>query len=245
MRHYVLTRSAYGREWTLERNRRRLALTAGVTARMMALQSTRDWTWIVCVDERDPLLDERVATFASAAPELRVIRWQRPPQLAAAPWDHRPQRAHRLEQVAATAYNAPWRKHVGLADDVVLMTRLDDDDALASDTLERVQAAAKDVTQRCIFMHPVGYRAFKGRFSLVRHESNAMHTLLTPPGDGSTVYDYGHTVARRYAPIVVVDEDPAWLWCRHRDTLSAWRQVNRTITGHLRQQFPVDWSLLR
>ena len=36
MRHCVLTRSAYGPEWTLEANRRRLALTRAVTAKLMA-----------------------------------------------------------------------------------------------------------------------------------------------------------------------------------------------------------------
>ena len=30
-----------------------------------------------------------------------------------------------------------------------------------------------------------------------------MQTLLTPPGDTATVYDYGHTVARHFAPVVV------------------------------------------
>jgi putative rhamnosyltransferase len=245
MRHYVMTRSAYGPEWKLDANARRLAVTRGITGAMMRLQTTDDWTWIVLVDERDPLIEERIKIFEVAAPRLEVIRWHRPAALAAAPWDKRSARSHKMEQIAATAYTVDWRGRMGLADDTVLMTRLDDDDALMIDTLARVKAAAVGRTERTILMHPMGYRVFRGRYSLVRHESNAMHTLLTPPGDTATVYDYGHTVARRYAPVVVVDEDPAWLWCRHRDTISGWKQAQQPITTALREAFPVDWSALR
>lgn len=243
MRHYIFTRSAYGPEWTPEANAHRLAITQGITVRMMALQSVRDWTWVVCIDERDPLIDQRVATFASAAPDLIVIRW-RPGVLAPAPWDHSIGRHHKLEQVAATAYRAPWREQTGLADDTILMTRLDDDDALTRDALARVRLAAEGVDERRIFMHPVGYRVWRHRASLVRHESNAMHTLLTPPGDTASVYDYGHTVARRFAPVVVVDQEPAWLWSRHSDTISGHKQASKPFSNDLRVLFPVDWSVL-
>lgn len=244
MRHFVLTRAAYGPEWTRTANARRLAVTRGITAAMMALQTDQDWTWVVCLDERDVLLEQRLRVFEMAAPAFRPILW-RPGRLAPAPWDHRVARSHKLEQIAATAYGAPWRAQTGPADDCVLMTRLDDDDAFTTDALARVRERAEGIETRTVLMHPVGYRVFRGRYSVVRHESNAMHSLLTPPGDTGTVYDYGHTVARRYAPVVVVDEQPAWLWCRHRDTISGWKMAERAITPALRDVFPVDWSALR
>lgn len=245
MRHYVLTRSAYGPEWSEAANARRLAVTRGITAAMMVLQTDQDWTWIVLVDERDPLIDERIKVFEHGAPRLEVIRWRRPVQLAPAPWDKRAVKAHKLEQVAATAYRADWRGLVGPADDTVLMTRLDDDDALTIDALARVRAAAGSLATRTVLMHPMGFRVWRHRFSLVRHESNAMQTLVTPPGDAATVYDYGHTVARRFAPVVMVDEQPAWLWVRHRDTISGYKQADRPITPALRARFPIDWRVLR
>ncbi len=55
LRHFVLTRSAYGPAWSIEANRRRLAVTKAVTARLMAAQTTRVWTWVVLLDRRDPL----------------------------------------------------------------------------------------------------------------------------------------------------------------------------------------------
>ena len=70
-----MTRSAYGPAWSLEANRRRLAVTRAVTARLMGLQADRDWTWIVLLDERDRLLEERMAVFAAAAPAFVPILW--------------------------------------------------------------------------------------------------------------------------------------------------------------------------
>lgn len=240
----MFTRSAYGPEWTLDKNARRLAITHGITVKMMRLQTVRDWTWVVLVDERDPLRAERIAAFQSADVPVEVIVWQRPPQLAPAAWDHRAIRAHKLEQIAATAYRADWRGARGPGDDQVLMTRLDDDDALAATTLARVQKAAAKIDGRAVLMHPFGYRVWKRRASLVRHDANAMATLVTPPGDDATVYDYGHTVARRFAKIVVVDEEPAWLWARHRDTISGWKRAEHQFDRQIRTLFPVDWTVL-
>jgi hypothetical protein len=66
MRHYLLTRSAYAPDVPLEVNRKRLALTRGVLARSLAAQTFRDVTWVVMVDEADPLYDERVDALRSA-----------------------------------------------------------------------------------------------------------------------------------------------------------------------------------
>ncbi len=240
--HFVLTRSAYGTEWSPEANRRRLAITAGVTARLMARQTTRDWTWVVLLHSRDPFLAKRLEVFRAAAPAIAPIYWE-PGELAPAPWDPNGARTSRVQQVAATAYRAPWRAALGERAGLTLMTRLDDDDGLAIDALERVQAAAAGVAARTILMQPVGFRVWDGRYDRVRHDTNAMHTLATPAGDDLVVYDYGHRRAAQVAPIVTVDEDPAWLWMRHRDTISGWKKAERPITNALRRLFPIDWDL--
>ena len=73
MRHFVLTRSVYGPEWSDEANARRLTITAAVTARLMAAQTTRDWTWVVALHPDDPLLELRREVFRAAAPAYREI----------------------------------------------------------------------------------------------------------------------------------------------------------------------------
>jgi hypothetical protein len=240
VRHFVLTRSAYGPAWDLAANRRRLAITRAVTARLMARQTSCDWTWVVLLDPRDSLLRDRVALYRDSAPSFVEIMWEPPPAGVA------PRTATNLrlrQRIAAADYRAPWRDAIGSTDAVVLTTRLDDDDGLAPSAIARYQRSAP--ATRAALMMPVGIRVWRGRYELVRHERNAMHTLVTPPGDAGTVYDYGHTKVASAAPIVMVDEDPGWLWVRHRDTISGWRRATAPITPSVRSMFPADWDALK
>jgi glycosyltransferase involved in cell wall biosynthesis len=254
VRHFVLTRSSYGPGWDPEANRRRLAITRGITVRSLAAQTNRDWELVVLLDDDDPLRAERLRVFEGTAVPVRVICWQGQ-ATAFAPWDKRArfyagQHADEFEarfwkdKVAATAYRVDWAGAIDSADGDVIMGRLDDDDALAPTVLERVRAAAEGQTRRVALMHPNGFRVWRGRYSRVRHETNAMHSLFTPTGDAMTVYDYGHRRVADAAPVVMVDELPAWLWVRHRDTISGWKKGERPISSGLRRIFPVDWPLL-
>lgn len=239
MRHVVLTRSAYGPAWNRAANLRRLRLTEAVTARLMRQQyDARPWTWIVLLDERDPFLRGRMDVFEASAPQFVPLIWT-PPD------DPNLRRRVRVMRSAAADYRAPWRSAIGPADEFTLMTRLDDDDGLTPDALRRYQQAACGLTERTVLMLPRGVRVWANRYSPVRHDRNAMHTLVTPPGDEMTVYDYGHTRVRAIAPVVDVDQRPGWLWVRHRDTISGWHQADRPLTREIRRLFPVDWSALR
>lgn len=197
----------------------------------MAQQTAETWTWVVSLDERDPFLSERLQLFTSSAPAFIPILRQSGP-------DDPSQRA-------AADYKAPWRAHLGPADDQVLMTRLDDDDGFAPTALLRYQVAARKDHRRMVLMFPVGVRVWADRYSLVKHDRNAMHTLVTPPGDELCVYDYGHTRVRQMVRVVTVDRTPSWLWVRHRDTISDWRRAQRPVDASVRRMFPADWAALR
>jgi len=244
VRHYVLTRSAYGPEWDIEANRRRLDITRAVTARLMAAQSVRDWTWIVALHPGDPLLEERVALFTAAAPTFVPMFWQPPAQMDRVDWDPEPQRrVSTPELVAASAYKAPWRALMPF-DEPFLQTRLDDDDGLARDALQRYQRASSKGHQRMILMLPRGLRVYGSRFAVVTHNKNAMHTLVTPKGDGLCVYDYGHTKCFRVGPVRAVDARLGWVWTRHRDTLSGWRNTDHHLSNSIRRLFDIDWAVI-
>ena len=246
MTHFVLTRSAYGPAWDLAANRRRLDVTRAVTAPLMAAQTTQDWTWVVLLDCDDPLLDERMAVFAGAAPSFVPLMWTPPDRPRGAPWGRNQGPGTFVQRIAAAAYRAPWREAMGSPEGRVLMTRLDDDDGLAVDALERYQQAVGKVRmRRTILMLPSGVRVWRRRYSEVEHHRNAMHTLITPPGDHSTVYDYGHASCHRAAPVVEVDHDWGWLWVRHRDTISGWKRADAPITEAVQSAFPIDWPALR
>lgn len=244
-RQYVMTRSSYGPEWTLAQNRSRLAITRAVTARLLARQrDAADWTWIVLMDGRDPLITERMAVFADAAPRFEPIIWTPGEDAEGAPWDKHRDGATRSQRVAATAYKHPAWLQLTPRDEPALQTRLDDDDGLAVDYLARVRDASRRLTARTALMLPVGYRVWDGRQTSVRHDTNAMHTLFTPAGDETTVYSYGHRLVGRGQPVVTVDERPAWLWVRHENTISGWRRADYPITRAVKRLFPIDWRAL-
>lgn len=225
MRHVVLTRSAYGPGWDIDANRRRLAMTEGVTVRSMLGQTSRAWTWIVLLHREDALLEERRQAFGGAT-FLYTDAVGSP------------------AEVAFCGYSAGWAEAIGERGEKVAMTRIDDDDAFAPWAMERIEQRAEDVHRRTALMLPRGVRAWRGGYTFVRHDSNAMQTLVTPPGDAMTVYDYPHRRVRHVAPVIAADYRPAWLWARHPDTISGWHHVDRPLTGEIRAMFPVDWRLL-
>jgi hypothetical protein len=243
VKHYVLTRSHYGQAWSHEANERRLDITRAVTATLMAAQTNRDWTWVVALDPADPLLEERMAVFAAAAPKFVPLLWSLPGRPVEAPWAKHSKPGTTVQRIASTVYRAPWRS-VMASGVKVLQTRLDDDDGLAPDAIARYQRAGGHLLKRTILMLPSGIRVNRGRYADVIHNSNAMHTLVTPAAECGTVYDYGHATCRRAAPVKVVDHDWGWVWTRHQDTISGWKMADAPITRRVRDAFPVDWDAL-
>jgi hypothetical protein len=197
----------------------------------MAHQTTQAWTWVVLLDDRDPFLAERRKLYATSAPNFIPLIWR--PDVEGEP-----------SRIAAADYKAPWRSMLGPSDDQILMTRIDDDDGFTPDALARYQKAARACRGRTALMMPVGMRVWAGRYSMVRHERNAMHSLVTPPGDELCVYDYGHTKVRATVRVQRVDSRVGWLWVRHKDTISGWRKAERPLTPSARGFFPVDWKAL-
>jgi hypothetical protein len=230
MRHVVMTRSAYGPAWDLEANRRRLEITRGVTVASMAAQTSKDWTWIVAIDRNDPLKAERKAAFQSAGVPVKFLFIE--------------SKTTDRAQAAVEAYRAPWGKAIGKRDQVVAMTRLDDDDALAPWVVERIQKAAGKPIRTTILVLPLGIRVWGGRQTIVAHGSNAMQTLVTLPGDDLHVYGYLHRQARKYGKVRGIDGRLAWVWTRHPDTISGWHNAEKDIPDRMRKMFPIDWSLL-
>lgn len=241
MRHYVLTRSSFGPLWDIAANRRRFAVTRAVTARLMARQTSSAWTWVVLLDERDPLLSQRMALYRDSAPAFAPII-RRTPEVRMG------HRADRLQRTAAAEYKVAWRKDIP-SDIAVMLTRIDDDDGFALDAMARFECAAALVQERTALMLPVGVWTWHGSSAPVRHERNAMHTLVTPPGDTMSVYDYSHVMVKKVMPVVMVDDEPGWLWVRHIDTISGLgtrylRHSARPISPEVRQLFPIDWRAI-
>jgi hypothetical protein len=226
MRHFVLVRSCYApSSWDLEANRRRLDMTRAVMIASLASQSCQ-FRVLVLLHRSDPLLRERKAAFGEIGADFLYL-----------------DATGTSAEVAWQAYRAGWAEAIGPRADTVAMTRLDDDDGFAPWALAAVQERARKVTRRTALMFPVGLRVWAGAYTKVVHRSNAMHTLVTPPGDRMTVYDYGHRFVRRVAPVRALDARPAWIWSRHPDTISGWRMAAEPLTDSIRTLFAIDWSV--
>lgn len=237
MRHHVLTRAVYDPElWSLEANRRRLALLRGITAASLWAQTERRFRWVVLLHPDDPLHAEREVACNLAGCEVSFRYWA-PPADATGP------------RTAALAYKLPiWREETAPRSEATLTTRLDDDDAFAPWALHRIRRAGHlqiPARERRALIAPVGFRVWDGHYSLVRHERNAWSTLLSPVGDDSVVYDFNHVRVGDDVPVSLLDDTPAWLWVRHPDTLSKHRRAEAPIDATLRDAFPgIDWDLL-
>ncbi len=239
MRHYILTRAAYGPDVPIEVNRYRLELMRGITAQSLASQTFRDATWLVLVHPADPLQEERRDVLAGAGlPFLTRL---------AGDMDVRDRRDRPW---------GPWKDYIDWSD-ATLTTRIDDDDAFAPWALQAFRDAAEEWTQgrgrkrRRIFVMPVGWRISAGRVDERRDHVNQFTTLYAPRGDRCCIMDMNHTSQRRLALVSEVTEKPGWLWLRHghaRSALSRASNIHKErmvpITDDIRSGFAVDWPLV-
>lgn len=235
MRHYLLTRSAYAPTIDLERNRARLRITRGVTARSMSAQTTIDWTWLVLIDLDDPLLPERMAAFLSSgvevifAPAGDIVRDDPHDK----PW-------------------GPWADHIDWSD-ATLTTRIDDDDAFAPWVMETYRTRAEEWAQLVrrrrpiVLALPYGWRFVNGKVN-ARHDPNSQFaSLYAPLGHKATVMDINHTRVRRLARMIVASKQRGWLWVRHDGTRSPNSRASRSVEPMVAPPlgaFAIDWSAL-
>jgi hypothetical protein len=239
VRHYLLTRSAYGPDVPIEVNRYRLELTRCITARSLASQTCQDVTWLVLIDVYDPLLFDRTEAFVASG--LNVVL---------AP-------AGNIERTART--DRPWGPWAEFIDwsDATLTTRIDDDDAFAPwalsafhDHAERYAGARRHRNRR-IFTMPIGFRVSSGKINLRHDKVNQFTTMYSPRGDRTCIMDINHTGQRRLAPMLPISTAPGWLWLRHDGARSAMSRASNLdkadmepISDAVRECFDVDWGLI-
>ena len=236
MRHYLLTRSAYAPDVSIEENRYRLSLLEGVTVPSIRAQTERRVTWIVMVHKHDPLLKERRAVLEKAGLSL-VTR-------------HAEKMILRNEN--RDKPYGPWAKYVDWSESV-LTTRIDDDDAFAPWALAKLRAEAERWRGgRSVLILPSGWISFGGLIEPVTWRIPPFTSCLAPLGDRTTIMDVNHTGADKLAPLRNVAREGAWLYVRHSATRSSYDKftfLNRPkpqvlITDEVRSLFPVDWDLI-
>ena len=234
LRHFVLTRAVYSPKlWTEEANRRRLRIFEAVTVSSLRAQKAyRDWQWGVVLHPDDPYYAERKRLVRRASPNAIILDF-----------DSKGSQATR-DALALRAYEG-WRDALNSTKGNLLTTRIDDDDAFTAKALLRIRKAAETRRgKRTAWIIPNGYRLWHGRYTSVRHETNAWASISTPSGDPFVIYDVRHRDIAAAAPVKFVDEIPGWLWIRHPDTLSDEKVAGTPVDQKLHKLFPIDWSVL-
>lgn len=210
--HVILTRfnlATPGREEEI-RNRpgwlsRRFELFERFCLPSIAAQTCQDFTWIIYFDKDTPQeFKDRIAELQTQFPFVPYFTGLFPAD--------------------------GWRNSVreilgqrGKAPDWLISTRLDNDDALASRYVARIQDAAQaesgpgatafNITHGCV-MTP-------DRIYDLPHRSNPFFSLLEPYGaEIKTAFAIQHMTLAEHAQVVQIDGPPGWLQIIHGDNVS-------------------------
>ncbi len=125
----------------------------------------------------------------------------------------------------------------------LLTTRLDNDDGLARDYIEKVRR--HEATRERLVLHfPVGYVWHNERIYLDRQEHNAFTTLIEPLPAGNateyfTIYKGSHSDIERLGRLVNIDEEPSWLQVIHGGNLENYLRGSRQRIDELQRHFAV------
>lgn len=182
------------------------------------------------IDPSDALAEERVRIARTADPSALILHYRG--------------RVNSRPDVIEEIRKMDWPNVLSARSDDLITTRVDDDDGFAKGALARIRAAAEGLSARTALMLPKGVRVWRGRYSRVRHETNAWCSILSPRGDDATALAFDHNKVRDVAPVRTIDEDVGWLWVRHPDTLSGHKQADVPVDESVRNLFDVDWRLL-
>ena len=228
MNHCILIRSAYSPSVPLNVNRRRLELTRALCAASLAAQSVKTVRLVPKLHLDDPFLQERLNVYAGTG--LRVVpflsRDERPGLLRKQGWD----------AIIANVFKTGA---------VVLQTRMDDDDAIARDFCERLYVGIARQENKGWHTFPRGVYVERRAWAPYILPANQFITRRTVAGSGRHVYEIQHRQIKA-RELAVIDEQPAWIWCRHNDALSGSRPVEaRHDLSVLTSRFSFDSSVLR
>ncbi len=180
----------------------RFELFEQYTLASMATQDTDNFVWIVYFDEATP------EPFRERIEACRKL------------YDFIPFYTH--------CFDAPgWRESVikVLKDPAewLLTTRLDSDDAFASDHMRNLQNYVDTMAapERCSLNMINGYVLSDGRLYAHRHRSNAFASWLEPwSSDMITAQCIQHMKMAEFGPVYQVESPPAWLQVVHGSNLS-------------------------
>lgn len=171
----------------------------------MRHQTVRDFRWLIFFDAQTPRewIDRIEAYRDSANIETEF-----------------------LEAFDEQLWRAAIARHVDHARPGLLTTRLDNDDALSIDSVDRIQRAGAQHGHGFL-VFSAGYTIHNGRAYLVHDDSNAFASLYEPAPAQRTVWCEQHQRIRDHSDVAQVPDVPSWAQIIHG------RNVSNRVRGRL------------
>lgn len=178
--------------------RERIDLFERYTVPSVRRQTAGSLSWIVYLDpESPPWLRERLRPHVADGLFTVLLR----------------------ERVSWQDVARDVRAVTGARGEILLTTNLDNDDALADDFADRVQALARRHRRAAIFLSS-GLIARGDEVYLRRDDHNAFCSVAEPWDAPGTAWRDWHTLLDRHYPVVVEAGPPAWLQVVHGGNVS-------------------------
>lgn len=128
--------------------------------------------------------------------------------------------------------------------DWILTTRLDNDDAISCDFVNRVRTAAAGCDKRRIISFPEGATFFDGRLFAKREVPNPFISLLERKGDLVTVFAFNHLHAGAVEDVQKIEQHGERFWiqnCHDRTQFNRAPLLRRRVKfSTVRRRFSVD-----
>jgi hypothetical protein len=195
MKHIMIIQSAYPPD-RAELSARRLEITRHTSVVALASQRQKP-TVHVAIHPEDVHGEARREAFLSTGCEVRF-----------------------LERPSWRLYHEDWELPEGWK----LVSRMDDDDVIARDFCEVLQATFRQ--QREALLWPTGYVFWRQQIFLLTHRGNQFPTLSTDGNEDPHAEPHWEIPSRW--PSRAVSHSPGWIWVRHADaattTLRRYRQ---------------------
>ncbi len=206
LQHFVLTRfniASPGREAPI-RNApgwlaRRFDLFESYCLPSMAAQAPGTFRWLIYFDDQTPdAFRARIAAAQNVVPFDAIFVGPFKASLAA-------------DDVAARLTSRDGR---------VITTRLDNDDAISRDFLQRVRDAAERFPDGTIINFREGIALQQGRLYTAADESNPFTSLVEQARNAVTIWAAPHTELAERFPLQQVITEPCWLQVVHGENVA-------------------------
>ncbi|TVQ57706.1 MAG: hypothetical protein EA355_03740 [Rhodobacteraceae bacterium] len=187
----------------------------------MAAQTRQDFDWIVYFDVDTP------ASFRERIERCREVR---------------PFTPYYTPLFLSEGWPRSIRETFGETAPRLLTTRLDNDDALARDHVERLQAAVAPFDgARASFNFTNGFLLNGGRVYAHRHPANAFASQLEPWGaETRTASSIPHLDMADYGPVIQIPGPGGWLQVIHDGNVSNRTAGRRVAPDAAQDRFPAE-----